>query len=118
MLIEGVFCGCQHAAETTARQQRASSAVGAEALDQALILFVAAHELADADFAGRPRQHHAAARPADRAHESNLGEILDDLVKMVARDDEFARQHVGADMLIWFGRKPHEDPQGQIGRAE
>jgi hypothetical protein len=40
---------------------------------------------------------------------------LDDLVKMVARDDEFARQHVGADMLIWFGRKPHEDPQGQIG---
>jgi hypothetical protein len=100
MPVEGVFRGRQHAAQTAARQQRASSAVEAETLHQGLILFVAAHELADPYFAGWPRQYRAAARAAYRAHEANLGEILDDLVKMVARDDKLARQHVGADVFV------------------
>jgi len=47
MLVEGVFRGHQHGAQTAARQQRANSAVDAETLDQGLILLVAAHDLAD-----------------------------------------------------------------------
>ena len=73
------------------RGQVASPAIRAETLHQGLILLVTADHFAHFDLAGRPRQHHAAARAADRAHISP-GEVLDDLVQVVARNDEFARQ--------------------------
>jgi hypothetical protein len=76
---------------------------------------VAADHFAHFDLAGRPRQHHAAARAADRAHKSGLGEVLDDLVQVVARNDEFARERIGADMGIGRRRQPHEHAQGKVG---
>ena len=69
------------------RRQRGSnvacSAVGAETLHHGLIPLVAADEFADPDLASRLRQHHAAARSADRANETYFGQIPDNLVKMV-----------------------------------
>ena len=63
---------------------------------------LAADHFAHFDLAGRPRQHHAATRAANRAHKSSLGKVLDDLVQVVPRNDESARERVGADMGIWY----------------
>ena len=60
----------------------------------------------------------AAAGAADRAHQARLGEVLHDLVQVIAGNDQFARQQVSADVRIGRRRQPHEHPQDEIGRGQ
>ncbi len=100
VLVKCILCGIQHAAQTTAREQRAGPAIDAETLHQCLILFATANHVPHFDLAGWSREHDAAACTADRANEAGFGQGVDDLVKVVAGNDEFARQGVGADVRI------------------
>lgn len=102
--VKGILRGLQHAAQATAREQGAGPAAGPQTFHQGLVLLVVTDHVAHFDGAGRLRKHHPAARAADRANEASLGKVLDDLVKMIAGDDEFARERVGAKMYIGRGR--------------
>ena len=71
------------------RGERAGGGDGAlvvlriEALDQVQVVLRRAHDLADVDLGGRPRQLHAAEAAAERRDEAELGQAGDHLRRVV-----------------------------------
>jgi hypothetical protein len=81
--------------QPAARREHASPAILAEAFHQPLMLLERAHDLAERDRLGWPRQRKAAAGAAPGGDEAAIGEVAHYFGQVVARDAEFGGDLAG-----------------------
>jgi hypothetical protein len=115
--VEAVLSVAQHATEVTVRDQRSGATIGTETFGRRLLRLELPHQRSDHRLAGPHGEHHATSGTAHRPGYAEGGQVLDNLVEVIARQAaELTGEHLDIQMVPRrLTGEEHQDAEGDVG---